>query len=72
MNNIFCTKCGEKTENVFTFSHYHPSNGEKLFTVVSVCPKKKFWNSHTKHKRTIEFMGDIVRNIYYYEDGRQA
>jgi len=68
-----CEKCGKKLENKFTFHHFHATNGKKVFTVVSVCPDARFWNSHSTHKHggyvDIGLDGHWL-DSYFYENGK--
>ena len=52
ISEVYCEKCGKKLVDAYKFSHFNFQDGEKLYTVTSVCPNKKWYNRHTRFFRT--------------------
>lgn len=46
---IYCYRCGSQCETeLHCTGHYHAVSGDTLVHIVQVCPRKRWWNRHTR------------------------
>jgi len=58
VEELYCEKCGSELDDNFIFHKYDVKTGDKLVKCKSICPNKKWYNSHSSFFRSVYVEAD--------------